>query len=368
MNTCAEDKQMELPQIELLQIELLIGTYTNGESRGVYRTLFTPGAFTPNTFTPRRATLSPPQLVFETENPSFLAMEHGSKHVYAVNEVADGKIVALSWLPTKQKFQQLGEASSLGSYPCYLNFHPGKQLLSVANYGSGTVGVYGLEEHNIHQPPIARIQHEENSAGKQRAAHAHWVGWHPRKDQFFAVDLGLNRVKHTSPLSTKTQSQVAIQLQPKDGPRHMVFHPQLDLAYLVNEYANTVAVLDVNADGTMALRKTHTTLPRDFTGHSQAAHIALSRSGKYLYVSNRGYNSIAVFALGQDGALSPMQIFPLKGNWPRHFSILQKDKFMVIANQKSASIEVAKIQDDGKISESFTALKIDQPAFVAPWR
>lgn len=136
------------------------------------------------------------------------------------------------------------------------------------------------------------------------------------------------------------------------------------MAYLLNELSNTILLLEINSDGTLKESQRLSTLPKDFTAHSQAAHLYVSRSGKNIYVSNRGHQSIAVYGLANDGKLTLLQIEPTQGNWPRNFMVLEDTSTLLVANQLSHNIVAFKIAADGTLAATGEQIKLPQTTFL----
>jgi 6-phosphogluconolactonase len=153
-------------------------------------------------------------------------------------------------------------------------------------------------------------------------------------------------------------------LRPGDGPRHLFFHPTLAVAYVLNELSNTLVVADLRADGSLVERRRVSTLPADFIGHSQAGHLQLSDDGKTLYVSNRGHDSMAVFAVADSGTVNLLQIEPTLGRWPRHFVVLDASRMLLVANQESRNIVAFKIGADGTLKATGNQATLDQITFL----
>jgi 6-phosphogluconolactonase len=168
------------------------------------------------------------------------------------------------------------------------------------------------------------------------------------------VDLGADAVfaHRVDPASGRvTGSDVAYRATPGSGPRHMAWHPRLPVAYLFAELGNTVTVLRAGADGGFTAGATLSTLPAGFSGASYGAHIAVNRAGTRLYLSNRGHDSIAVFAIAHDGGLSLIQHVSCGGHWPRLFLLREDRGELLVANERSGNVAVLRILADGRLGE-----------------
>ena len=343
-------------------LQLLVGTYTGGDSEGLYLADFNPDT----------RQFSPPRLLAAEDSPSFLALDRAALRLYTVSETEQGQVSAYQWQPGSRQLTLLNRVSSRGSYPCYIALSPDRNHLAVANYGSGNLAVYPLDAAGAIGTTPRVFQHRGRGADPQRQTgpHAHWVQWDAGGRLIYAVDLGIDQVRayeanpHNGALE---RGSTAIRLAPGSGPRHMVLHPGGKLAYILNELANTVVVAGVDAGGGLVPLQTVSTLPDGYHGPSQAAHIYLTDDGKYLYTSNRGHNSIAVFAVADNGRLQLQQTFSSQGDWPRHFAVLERRKLLLVANQRSNRIAVLQIGAEGTLSFDGTAMDIETPVFLAPW-
>jgi len=331
-------------------IPLLIGTSTPAkpksekDSRGLYAINF-------NTETRE---LGKVWHVANGQNPSFIARSRKGLF-YSVFEAGQGQgtVNVFSWDKNNQLLAARSSVPSAGASPCYVSLSPDESYLAVANYMSGNAAVYKLDEKSgaaqINTQQL--VQHEGSgpNASRQEAAHAHWVQWNPAGDRMYVVDLGIDKVmsyrfdKINGKLS---EAEIAYTAEPGAGPRHMVFHPSLPMAYLLNELSSSVSQLKINRDGSLSKVKTLSILPEDYSGPNQSAHIAISKDGKNLYASNRGHNSIAVLALAADGGMKIRQHVASGGNWPRYFVLLEKYKSLIVANKRSNNLSVLELLDD----------------------
>jgi len=328
--------------------EMLVyfGTYTNAEpkSKGIYlhRLDLTTGALRP---------------VAATEgvtNPSFLATDRQRRYLYAVNEVMDfegkpgGGISAFSIDAKTAHLKPLNQQPTLGGAPCYVTVSQDGKFVLVANYMGGNVTVFPVQPDGSLGAAVENVQHQGKSvnAKRQEAPHAHNVVLDPANRFAFASDLGTDKVmiyqfdKTTGKL--KPHTTPAVTMKPGAGPRHFTFHPQRKYAYVINELDSTVTAFAYDAaKGSLRELQTVSTLPADFAGESFCADIHLSPDGKFLYGSNRGHDSIAVFAVnGQTGQLTPAGHAPTGGKWPRNFALDPSGNFLLVANQNTNNVVV----------------------------
>jgi 6-phosphogluconolactonase len=289
----------------------------------------------------------------EMANASF-GVQGGVKGLrYLVGEQTHGALGTYG-----RDFQPLARVSTLGADPCHVALSADGLALAVANYSSGSVALWRLDPGSgLPLGEAERIVHAGSGPNRERqaGAHAHWVGFAPGQPLLHAVDLGADAIfaHRLDPRSgALAETTIAYRAEPGSGPRHLARHPRLPVAYLVAELANTVTILGVQGDGSFRRRGAVSTLPAGFTGSSAAGHIALNRKGDRLYVSNRGHNSIAVFAVGGDGGLTLLQHVGCGGDWPRMFLLLEDRGEMLIANQRSGTVASLRIGSGGTLGEA----------------
>jgi len=251
--------------------------------------------------------------------------------------------------------RQVAVWSTMGADPCHIALSQDGKLLAAANYSSGSVALWTLNPATglpTDRPAMAQHQGSGPDAKRQADPHAHWVGFDRTGDILHSVDLGADAVfsHHIDRAAGRiAQTSIAYRAAAGSGPRHLARHPRLPIAYLVAELANTVTVLRAETDGAFAKRAEVSTLPAGFNGASYAAHIAVNAAGTRLYVSNRGHDSIAVFAIGAAGDLSLLQLVGCGGHWPRFFLLLEDRNAMLVANERSGGIARLPLERDGRL-------------------
>ncbi len=341
-----------LANAEETDLRLFVGTYSSDKAKGIY-----PLTYTAATDSWTLGAANP-----AIENVSFGVWNPASTHYYLLNEKDEGRVGIYD-----QSWTQTYEVSSQGSSPCYASIDPTGGYLAVANYSSGNIVVYKVgAEGGLMQPPVNR-QNKGTGPNKDRqeGPHAHWVQFHG--DHIYSIDLGTDQVlgySFDAATGAVGQAFEAYHAPAGAGPRHIAFHPDGVHAFLVTEMGNTVSVLRKANDGFEAVQ-TLSTLPAGFTGHSQAAHIVLNGAADRLYVSNRGHNSIAVFAVGKDGALSLKQIAPTLGDWPRFFLLLEAQKRVVVAHQNGDDLVVFEVKADGTLAPKDQRIAVPKPVFIS---
>jgi len=303
------------------------GTYTQGNSEGIYEvTMSRDGKFLHR------------HLAVKTDNPSYLALSPGKKFLLAINENNPGTVE--SYAVRGDTLLRLSRRLSGGDAPCFVSVNREGNVLT-ANYGSGTVGLLKMDMKGDLSPLLFVENH--HAAGK--AAHAHEARFFPGTREMVSVDLGTNQLWFSRLAAGGKKlvpdSQKRLSLPPGSGPRHFVLHPNGKWMYVVNELGNTVSLVQKTVDGQWVLRQTVSTLPKNFRGTSYCAEIRITKDGRFLYVSNRGHNSLALFRVTPSGDdLELRANFSVHGNFPRFFTLTPDEKYLLVANQKSDNIVV----------------------------
>lgn len=344
---------------------LYIGTYTSsGKSEGIY--LY---QMDPQTGALERINS------FKSRNPSFLAIDRSRRFLYAVNEVdkyagkPGGGVSAFAIEPGSTNLRFLNEQASEGADPCHLFIDRKRKTLLVANYTGGSISALPIRSDGTLGRAVDVKQHEGSSIKEQqKSAHAHCIILDRFERYALAADLGIDKVMiyRFDPASGKlTQGkQPWAELQAGAGPRHLTFHPNGKYVYVINELDSTMTTLKYNAvNGTLDLIETVSTLPSDFSGTSYCADVHVSPSGKFVYGSNRGHNSIVVFEIDQNtGKLKQLEHVATEGNWPRNFVIDPSGKFLLVANQRTDNVVVLNIDPKtGRLKNSGHSAEIPVP-------
>ena len=310
------------------------------------------------------------------ENPSFLTLSPKLKQLYAVNEIGNfngtksGSVSAFAVNSKTGSLTLLNQQSSEGSSPCYISVDKTGKVALVANYMGGNVISLPVQPNGELKPAISNEQHQGSSVnqGRQEAPHAHCIIPDPNNKFVFAVDLGLDQVLGYQ-LDPKTgqlirAAQPAFQTKPGAGPRHLTFHPNGRIAFLICELNSTMTDLAYNTNqGTFTEIQTLSTLPPDSTGDSFCADVHVSPDGKFLYGSNRGHDSIAVFSINSaTGQLAPVQHISTQGKWPRNFAIDPSGSILLVANERSNDIFTYKIDTaTGRLTPTGFSAQVSKP-------
>lgn len=342
----------------LNELTLYVGTYTSGKSEGIY--IYRMDQLT--------GQLKPAGSI-RSENPSFLTVDPGKRFLYAVNETPTGAVSAFRIDSKTYQLTQLNQQSSEGADPCHLMVEPRGRSLLLANYSSGTVSVLPIQRDGS-LGAASDVERHEGSGPReqQKSAHAHCVKLDRANRFAFVADLGADKVMiyRFNQMTGKLEpgQQTSATLHPGAGPRHLAFHPNGKYLYVINELDSSLTTFKYDAaNGTLTAFETVSTLPRDFTGTSYCADVHVSKSGRFLYGSNRGHNSIVVFAIDPRTArLSLVEHVSTEGNWPRNFTIDPAGRFLLVANQRSDNVVVFRIDaQTGRLTPAGHGAEIPAP-------
>jgi 6-phosphogluconolactonase len=358
---------------------LYVGTYTDGGSKGIYA----------YRYDAESGKLSPLGLAAETASPSFLAVAPGHKFLYAVNETHDykgqssGAVTAFAIDETTGKLSKLNEVASRGADPCYISLDRSGKYVLVANYNGGNVAAFPISPDGRIGEASSVIQ-DEGAIGpnkeRQEKAHAHWIETSARNRFAYVADLGLDRVliyKFDSDKGKLIRGEASAAgggsphgkdffsatLAPGSGPRHVAFSGDGNFMYALGELDSTVTVFANDAKETYRSIQKISALPAGFSGKNDAAEIVIHPSGKFLYTSNRGDDSIAVFAVDQStGKLTFVERVPSGGKTPRNFAVDPRGTHLLVANQDSGNVVEFRIdQGTGKLMATGEVAKVPSP-------
>ena len=344
---------------------LYVGTYTDQGSKGIYAYSFDSSS----------GKLTSLGLAAETVEPSFLAIDSSGRFLYAVNEIANyqgqstGAVTAFAVQPETGKLSFLNQVSSRDEGPAHITLDRTGMYALVSNYTLGSVAVFPLLKDGKLGEASSFVQHKGSSINpdRQKGPHAHAIALSP--DNRFAVvaDLGLDQLLVYSfdaakgALGTKPEITKS---NPGAGPRHLAFSADSRFLYVINELQSTVVTYSYNgATGALHELQTIYTLPKGFSGNNTAAEIEIHPSGKLLFASNRGDDSIAVFAIDSDtGTLTHVQNGPTGGKTPRNFAIDPTGSWLLAANQDSDDIVIFHIdRKTGQLARTGDLLQVQSP-------
>jgi 6-phosphogluconolactonase len=352
------------------QVLVFLGTYTGTRSKGIYATHLDLASGRPTT----------PLLAAEVANPSFLAIHPNRRFLYAVGELGSfagrkntGGVSAFAIAPDTGKLTLLNQQPSGGGGPCHVTVDATGKCVLVANYGGGSVAVLPVQEDGRLGEATAFIQHRGSSVNprRQEGPHAHGI-YLDRPNRFAWVpDLGLDQVlvyRFDAAKGTLTPNEPPFaRLAPGSGPRHLAFHPKGAFAYVINELLSTMTVFAADLErGTLSEVQTLPTLPADFTGQSTTAEVEVHPSGRFLYGSNRGHDSLAVFSIDeQKGTLALLEHVPTQGKTPRNFGIDPTGRYLLAANQGSDNVVVFHVDaGTGRLKPAGHSIEVGAPVCV----
>ncbi len=311
-----------------------VGTYTNDGSEGIY-------SFRLH----ENGTLSSSGLASLAEQPSFLAKSADNKYLVAVNEIVDsiGTGYVESFVILGEKLKRISRKPSGGGYPCFVTVNSNGYVLT-ANYEDGTVGLLRIDPSGVLSEVLDIQKHSgKGTTSRQEGPHAHSVWFGKTAEEIISLDLGTNDLWFSGIDTTKNQlvpsNPAKLAMADGAGPRHLAFHPGGKWAYVLNELSSDITMLERTGQGIYKVGATITTLPKGYSSTNTCADIHASTDGKFLYASNRGHDSIAIFKINpNNGNLLPMGHTSTKGRTPRNFSLSPDENFLLVANQDSNSI------------------------------
>ncbi len=340
-----------------------IGTFTRRGARGIYR-------YWLDAETGELTADGPP---FALPNPAFLAFGPRKRYLYAVNEQGEfqgqrsGGVSALAVAHETGELTLLNQQLSHGTSPCHISIDGGGRYAFLANYGSGTVAMLPIMEDGSLGPASDVVQHQGSSGvdpARQEGPHAHSVTISPDDRFAFVCDLGMDKVMSYR-IDYKRGRLIPndppwVEANPGSGPRHFAFHPSHRYAYVINELDSTITAYAYDRErGTLTPLQTVSTLPE--TVENTCADLHVAPSGHFLYGSNRGHDSIAIFAIGRDtGTLKPLGHESTRGKTPRNFGLTPDGRYLLAANQDSDNVVVFRV-DRKKGDLEFTGHEVKVP-------
>ncbi|WP_419955813.1 lactonase family protein [Neobacillus niacini] len=336
-----------------------IGTYTKGESEGVY-------SFTLNRSEKKITDI---KAVAYIENPTYLTLSNDQKYLYAVGKEGNSGGLASYSITDNGELAPINNQLSEGSPPCHVSIDSKNQFVFSGNYHKGTVEAFLINsETGSIQSASSIIQHEGSGPDpRQEKPHVHYTGLTPDEKYLAAVDLGTDSLTtyEVSPDGKLTKAHL-LPLKAGSGPRHLTFHPNGILAYLMTEFSSEIIVLRYHPEnGHFTELQYISTLPSEFKENNQGSAIHISADGRFVYAGNRGHNSIAVFHVEETGELSFVEHTSTEGDWPRDFAIDPSGKYILASNQESSNLTLfARDENSGKLTLLQSDIKVPHPVCV----
>lgn len=315
---------------------LYVGTYTNENSKGIYQLQF-------NTKT---GDLTNMQLAINIDNPSFLAYSPDRKYLYSTNGTDSGFVSSYK-INEDGSLTLLTRVSSQGKGPCHIAINETGTKAVISNYGGGTVSIYPIDAGGHLNEAIQVFNHNTDA----QKSHAHSAQFF--KDDLFVSDLGRNAVYQYELKKKKyvLKSSAIVKTEGNPGPRHFSISKNGKFIYIINEYGSSITSVKKTNKGFKEI-DFDSTLDKNYKGENSCADIHLSKDERFLYGSNRGENSIAVFKRNtKNGEIEKIQNMSVHGDWPRNFTLDPTGKFVLVANKKSNNISLFSIdKKTGKLS------------------
>jgi len=309
-----------------------VGTYTNGDSKGIYKYELSD-----------QGKLRQIGLMATTINPTFLTKSKDQQTLFAVGETNEnGTGFIKSFKIEKDSLVLLSKEKSGGAGPCFVAMNDENYLIT-ANYGGGNVGLLEADKSGKLSPLLDVQQHTgKGVTNRQEAPHAHSSWFHPSKKEIISVDLGSNDLWFSTIDKVQKKlvftDQKTLQMKEGSGPRHLTFHPNHPWIYVLNELNNTVSLVK-EKEGSYYVETSISMIPEGFTEFTKGADIHISKDGKFVYASNRGHESIVMYKVNlEDGTLTLVGFESVLGKHPRNFSISPDDQFLLVANQDTNNI------------------------------
>lgn len=341
-----------------------IGTYTkkeghvDGKAKGIYLAIQDP----------ENGSLQPQKTVAEITNPSFVKVSKDGENLYAVSELGSGNIDSVFIYSYKRNednsLEEIGKISTEAFAPCHIEMDKTGKYVFVSNYLGGVVMLYKRDENgNLLKQQKLELENPKES-------HAHSVSISSDNKTAYISDLGNDKIwiynfnEKEGKLSPKEQSFV--ELEEGSGPRHFDISNDNNFAFSLNEINSSISVFKIQKEGNLELIQSISSLPETFNGNNSGADIHVHPSGKYVYASNRGHNSIAAFKINPNsGKISVIGHYPTKGDTPRNFGISPDGKFLYAANQDTSTISSFKVNmETGELEEHLLPVEVMSPVCV----
>ncbi|MCG3399915.1 lactonase family protein [Staphylococcus massiliensis] len=324
-----------------------IGGYTKKEGKGIYQF----------SLDEAKGKINRIDVGYEIEASTYLA--HNNETLYAITKLGEDCGIAAFKIEADASLTYLNDClASKDGTGCYISISPDGKYLFESVYGNGILRQYELNERTGEiEGLVDEIWHQFPLGPKERQdhAHAHYADTTPDGNYLVACDLGTDRVVTYAFDEEGLHEEYVTEVEAGDGPRHLTFSGKGDYAYLVNELSNTVVVMTYE-DGRFEAVKRHSTLPESFEGESKLAAVRMSHDGNFIYVSNRGHDSIAVYEVLEAGRhLELVEIVKTEGEFPRDFNITPSDDYIVVAHQEADSVVTVfkRDKDSGRLTLTY---------------
>ncbi|WP_242404065.1 lactonase family protein [Formosa agariphila] len=326
------DSKKSTPKAETISYPFFVGTYTTKDSKGIYKYELN-----------EDGTFKEIGLQAITESPSFISLSADKTHLVSGNKLDPKNGTLSSFKIQGDSLIPQNVMDSGGVNPCHVTINKDNYVLA-SNYVNGSLGLLHLNEEGLLSNVLNVQQHTgKGITPRQEGPHAHSSYFVPNSDEIIAIDLGTDQLwfyKIDKESNTLQPSEPKVLNLPEGaGPRHLTFHPNNKWIYVLNELNNTVSKIERLGEHQYELKESITTIPKDFTEASYAADIHISSDGEFVYISNRGHNSIAIFKTdSDDGSLTLLGFESTRGDFPRNFSLSPNEDYVIVANQHTDNL------------------------------
>lgn len=344
-------------------IDIYIGTYSKGAGQGIHRL----------ELDRQTGKLQLHGVVTEAVNPSFLALSRDRRFLFTVSEVSGGPGVAAYAIEPNGILRFLNRQPVGGNGPCHVAVDPSGKVLLVANYGGGSVNAIPINADGMLKKSTAFVQHPRPGtrviASRQEGPHAHSVTVDPSGKHVIVADLGLDALisYRLDPVAGTLTKVCEVIVGPGTGPRHFAFHPSGDLAFSINELSSTLTSFRYDGDsGKLTPLGQVSTLPNDFRSENTTAEVRVHPTGRWVYASNRGHDSIVQVEVdGKSGAMTTVGHTPTGGKTPRNFNIDPSGRYLIAANQNSGTVVCFRIDpESGRLTPTGSTVPVPSPVCV----
>ncbi|MBW8348583.1 lactonase family protein [Bacillus sp. IITD106] len=332
------------------------GTYTRQTSEGIYRFVLDAEKFE----------LTNVEVAAKVGSPTYLAISEGNRYLYSVAQQDKlGGVAAFSIDSETGELSSLNAEVQEGAPPCHLDVY--QNDLVTGNYHEGTVELYKTKNDGVN--PVSSVYKHEGTGphARQEKPHVHYTAFTPDKKFVVVADLGTDEVVTYKVNNGSLEKVNTLVVRAGSGPRHLTFHPNGKIAYLLTELSSEVVVLDYNAeDGSFAEKQYIKAIPSDFTETNDASAIHISSDGRFVYTGNRGHNSIAVFSVDADsGELTFVEHTPSGGEWPRDFVLDPSEAFLIASNQHTGNLVLfARDKETGRLTKLDSEVSVPEVVCV----
>ncbi|MGG0724270.1 lactonase family protein [Bacillus mycoides] len=338
-----------------------IGTYTKVDSKGIYKFILDTNI----------GEIKGIELAAHIGSPTYVTISHNNEYLYSIaKDNGLGGIASFSIHNKSGNLNSINMQVFEGASPCYVSVNRENSIVVAANYHKGTVESYLVKKDNGSlNVAKAIVEHKGSGLNKERQekAHAHYMDFTPDEKYVVAVDLGIDRLITYKESDGGLMEAACLSVKPGSGLRHLVFHPNKHLAYVMTELSSEIIVLQYDAQsGSFKEKQYISALPEEYSEESYGSAIYISSDGKFVYAANRGHNSIVVFRVNEhNGELTFVETVSTEGDWPRDFSLDPTERFLIAANEKSNTLTLfTRNEFTGKLTLVQTGINVPEPVCV----